>query len=215
MAVQTALEAKTNAPGFTVLWKGGLKRRGDGLFTPNKSVEDFRILQSAGRSDFRILQSAGPSDFSTSGGHYWAVDKEIGFRYAKWARNRSEDGHAVLLRLENPNALIEALGAPVLQYPSDLWKKFIHSCRRKEQPKELSYIHRETLLIGHIATGVTGITNLKDWIDISGRHMLRWKSDNGNAIQNVFNNMDGIEFLNRHCCTSLMMYRVEDEDFME
>jgi hypothetical protein len=106
------------------------------------------------------------------------------------------------------------LRAPVLQYPSDLWKEFIHSCRRIEQPEELSYIHRETPLIGHIATGTTAIANLKDWREISGRHTVRRKSDNGDAIQYVFNNMDGIEFLNRHCCTSLMMYRVEDEDFM-
>ena len=204
MAVQTARDAKVNAPGFTVLWKGLAKSRTVCLFSPENIVEDFGPLQNS-----------VPSDFSTSGGYYWAVDKEIAMRYAKWAKNRDDVGEAVLLRLEVSNALIEPLRAPVLQYPGDLWKKFIHSCRRRRLPKELSYLQQETLLIGHIGTGTTAIATLQDWREISVRHTLRRRSDNGIASQYVFNDVDGVEFLNKHCRTSLVMYRAVDQDFTE
>ena len=204
MAVETARDAKQNTPGSIVLWKGLAKYRTVGLFSPENTVEDFGPTQSL-----------PPSDFSTSPWYYWVVDKEIAMRYVKWAKNRNEVGETVLLRLEVSNNLIEPLQASVLQYPSDLWKRFIHSCRRLRVPKELAYLQNKTLLIGHIGTGTTAIAKLKDWKEIGVRHTLRRKSDNGIASQYAFSDMDGVEFLNKHCSTSLVMYRTGDKDFLD
>ncbi|MCJ1319341.1 hypothetical protein MMC15_004677 [Xylographa vitiligo] len=146
MAVETARHAKQNAPGSIVLWKGLARYRTNGLFSPDNTVENFGPIQSV-----------FPSDFSTSGWDYWPVDKEVAMQYADWAKNRDDVGGAVLLRLEVATNMIEPLQAPVLQYPSDLWKRFIHSCRRRRVPKELAYLQHQTLLIGHLGTGTTAI----------------------------------------------------------
>lgn len=201
MAVETARDAKQNAPGSTVLWKGVAQHRTAGLFTPENTVQDFRAIVSN-----------PPSDFSLSGSYYWTVDKEIAMRYIKWASNKMVIGESVLLRLEVANHLIEPLQAPVLQYPSDLWKQHIYSCRRQHVPKELRYLLSKTLLIGHIGTGTTAIANLRDWREIGVRHTLRRKMDNGIATQYVFSGLNGLDFLNEHCSGSLAMYRSRDQD---
>ncbi|KAI4128888.1 MAG: hypothetical protein LQ347_004000 [Umbilicaria vellea] len=201
MAVETARDAKQNAPGSTVLWKGLAQHRTAGLFTPENTVQDFRAIASN-----------PPSDFSLSASYYWAVDKEIAMRYIKWASNKMDIGESVLLRLEIANSLLEPLQAPVLQYPSSLWKQHIYSCRRQHVPKELRYLLSKTLLIGHIGTGTTAIANLRDWREIDVRHTLRRKSDNGIATQYVFSGLDGLDFLNEHCFGSLAMYRSGDQD---
>ncbi|KAA6414871.1 MAG: hypothetical protein FRX48_01621 [Lasallia pustulata] len=201
MAIETAKDAKQNAPGSTVLWKGLAQHRTAGLFTPGSIVQDFCAIVSN-----------PPSDFSLSGSYYWAVDKEIAMRYIKWASNKMAIGECVLLRLEVANNLIEPLQAPVLQYPSNLWKQHIYSCRRQHVPKELRYLLSKTLLIGHIGTGTTAIANLRDWRDIDVRHTLRRKSDNGIATQYVFSGLDGLDFLIEHCSGSLAMYRSGDQE---
>ena len=138
--------------------------------------------------------------------------KEIAMRYIKWASKKMVIGECVLLRLEVANNLIEPLQAPVLQYPSNLWKQHIYSCRRQHVPKELRYLLSKTLLIGHIGTGTTAIANLRDWRDIDVRHTLRRKSDNGIATQYVFSGLDGLDFLIEHCSGSLAMYRSGDQE---
>ncbi|KAA6411122.1 MAG: hypothetical protein FRX48_05434 [Lasallia pustulata] len=183
------------------LWKGLAQHRTAGLFTPGNIVQDFRAIVSN-----------PPSDFSLSGSYYWAVDKEIAMRYIKWASKKMVIGECVLLRLEVVNNLIEPLQAPVLQYPSNLWKQHIYSCRRQHVPKELRYLLSKTLLIGHIGTGTTAIANLRDWRDIDVRHTLRRKSDNGIATQYVFSGLDGLDFLIEHCSGSLAMYRSGDQE---
>jgi hypothetical protein len=199
MAVESAKDARQTAPGSIVLWKGLAQSCTVNLFTEENTVQDFRFIVGN-----------PPSDFSLGGSYYWALDKEIAMRYIKWAKNRMAVGEAVLLRLEISNILLEPLQAPVLQYPGDLWKQYIHSCRRRSVPKELRYLHRKTLLIGHIGTA---IANLPDWGEIGARHTLRRKSDNGIATQYVFSDFDGLDFLNDHCSGSLVMYRSGDEDF--
>jgi hypothetical protein len=202
MAVESAREAKENAPGSIILWKGLAQSRTIDLFTQENTVQDFRCIISN-----------PPSDFSLSGSYYWVFDKEIAIRYLKWAKSRMDIGDAVLLRLEIANNLVEPLEAPVLQYPGNLWKQYIHSRRRQNIPKELRYLLRKTLLIGHIRTGTTAIANLTDWREIGIGHTLRRKSDNGIATQYVFSDLDGLDFLNEHCSESLVMFRSGDIDY--
>ena len=204
MAVETARHAKQNAPGSVVLWKGLARYRTNGLCSPDNTVENFVPIQSV-----------PPSDFSTSGWYYWPVGKEVAMRYADWAKNRDDVGGAVLSRLEVATNMIEPLQAPVLQYPSDLRKCFIHSCRRRRAPKELAYLQHQTLLIGHLGTGTTAIANFKDWKEIDVRHTLRRDSDNGIASQYAFSDVEGVEFLNKHCSTNLVMYRAVNDDFLD
>ncbi|MCJ1229144.1 hypothetical protein MMC12_005809 [Toensbergia leucococca] len=199
MATETASCAKANTPGSTVLWKGLSLAHTVGLFNLDNTVLDFTTIISN-----------PPSDFSIGGGYHWVLDKEIAIRYVKWAKNKSDVGECVILRLEIPNNLIESLEAPILRYPSDIWKRFVHSCRRRRALKDLRYLLHKTLLIGHIATGCEAIANLQDWRDVSIRHTLK-TSGNGIATQYIFSNEAGLDFLEENCSNSLIMYRSGDD----
>ena len=92
MATEMASCAKANTPGSTVLWKGLSLAHTVGLFNLDNTVLDFTTIISN-----------PPSDFSIGGGYHWVLDKEIAIRYVKWAKNKSDVGECVILRLEIPN----------------------------------------------------------------------------------------------------------------
>jgi hypothetical protein len=200
MRVETAKDAQEHTPGSIVLWKGIAEQRTVGLFTPEHTVKDFKTIISHAPCDFHD-------------GYYWAVDKVIALRYCKWAKQMMTTGSPVLLRLEIENRLVESLQAPILQYPSDIWKHFVHSCRDREWPKELRFLRNQPLIVVHMTKGTTTIANLADWKQIDDRHLLKRRSDNHIAIQYRFSDTDGLDLLQEHCVTSVTMHRVGDEDY--
>jgi hypothetical protein len=71
------------------------------------------------------------------------------------------------------NTAIERLQAPVLQYPSDDWKRLVWTCQRGQSPRQLKLaeLGGMTLLIGHTTKGME-LQNYQDWRQIAENDLL-------------------------------------------
>ncbi|KAN0073471.1 hypothetical protein V8E54_008691 [Elaphomyces granulatus] len=178
-----------NAPGFTTLYKGLDQARVDGLFNNWGDVVAWQRLLSNFPSDF----------LGRDAGFYFAVHRDIAEYYACYAKRRDDVSSVVVIHLTIPNNKIESLSTTQLQktyWPSAEWKNLVWHCRTARRlPTELRKFKQACLIIGTMAKKPnTAYDKMNSPEQIDESCVLKTK-DGGNAVQYVFHNDEGEQFL--------------------
>lgn len=206
--VTSAPEVRANAPGHTVLYRGGYETSIKAIFD-----DDGRVVNMA------PLFSGRPGDFnSTKKASYMALDFEIANKYAYWSKVRDRSQLTVILRLEIPNSALESMDGSEkchAYWPSQEWKELVWNCRRnKRLQHSLTKFGKATLAIGTICGKPNVVvTNLPSPAEIT--HQMILQGPRGDAVQYVFIDDQGVEFLETHgsstCTVHPMTRRVVEE----
>lgn len=136
----------------------------------------------------------GQGDFP-KGVEYFTPQPETANRYATYYKHLQEDSEFATLQIAVPTKFIESLDHGLLLSDGNTqtqWKKVIWYCRRGDGdalPRELKYLYRRELWIGHIARGKDKkYIDMESWEEVDSSRILKVKSDGKwiNAIQWVF-----------------------------
>ena len=187
--------------GFTTVWKALDKRRCNGFLDPASGRINLDPIAS--RSDFH----------GKNGAAYFTPQKSIAYRYAMWAKQKASIAEVMLIQIDVPFELTEGkFGSTNFTHciwkdsnPDCEWNQLIWTSRRQERrpkKKNLAYLQKYGMLIGHIFTGRdSNITSLPDHSSITDKHLLK-VYDNGswkNGIQWVVQGEEGSELFEEKC----------------
>lgn len=186
--------ARSNAPGHSVLYKGGYSTRLLKAFNEQGKIT-YGTLGS--------LQSQSPGDFHSGQlALYLALDFDIAAKYAFWAKKRDSSLAVSILRLEMPNAAIEALDETekrTVYWPSQEWKDLVWICRRDDKfPKQLTKFQKPTVIIGSICGKPDEVITSLSSSDLIKNSMVLQRKDGGKAVQYAFMHIQGRHFVADH-----------------
>lgn len=187
--------------GFTTVWKALDKRRCNGFLDP-----------ASGRINLDPIASPFPTDFhGKNGAAYFTPQKSVAYRYAMWAKQKASIAEVVIIQIDVPFELTKGkFGSTNFTHriwkdsnPDCEWNQLIWTSRRQERrPKNLAYLQKYGMLIGHICTGRdSNITSLPNHSSITDKHLLKvyenglWK----NGIQWVVQGDEGSELFEEKC----------------
>ncbi|KAH8706175.1 hypothetical protein BGZ61DRAFT_575673 [Ilyonectria robusta] len=189
--VTSAPEVPASAPSHTVLYRGGYETSINPIFD-----EAGRVVKMT------PLLSGRPGDFnSTKQAISMVLDFEIANKYAYWSQVRDRSQLAVILRLEIPNSPLESMDESEkchAHWPSQEWKELVWNCRRNNRLQHsLAKFGKATLAIGTICSKPNiVVTNLLSPVKIT--HQMILQGPRGDAVQYVFIDDQGVEFLETH-----------------
>ncbi|KAH7015732.1 hypothetical protein EDB80DRAFT_344859 [Ilyonectria destructans] len=189
--VTSAPEVRASAPGHTVLYRGGYETSINAIFDDNGRVVKMTPLFSGRPGDFNSTKKAS----------YMVLDFEIANKYAYWSKVRDRSQLAVILRLEIPNSALESMDGSEKCYtywPSQEWKELVWNCRRNNRLQHsLAKFGKATLAIGTICGKPNVVvTNVPSPVEIT--HQMILQGPRGDAVQYVFIDDQGVEFLETH-----------------
>lgn len=161
---------------YLTLWRGGAKAPFLRFMNDRDDDDD---------NDTSALECGYPSDFRGVEGpiSYWALDRQVAQKYAKFHRRASAPTPVGLLRADIPHKVIDSLHPCVLRDGldpsiSDDWRKIIFASRRGAKfPKDLTtrgITNERELYIGYICKAHNeAISALPSWTNISlERHCM-------------------------------------------
>jgi hypothetical protein len=186
--------ARENAPGHTVLYRGGYSTTILKIFDEQDNAIGDKLSE---------LQTTRPGDFnSTKNAVYMAIDFEVAQKYAFWCKRRDPSSAVSVLRMEIPNAAIEGLSDEErlrIYWPSQEWKQLVWKCRRRQPLKNhIAKYARATLVIGTICAKPNDLIANLDASNNITQSMTFIKKDGGDAFQFAFIDDQGLEFLAVH-----------------
>lgn len=198
----SAPEVRATTPGCTVLYRGGYLTTLRKIFDSNGNPKKMAALQTT-----------RPGNFTSNKPGVYLVDSfSLAQKYAVWAKKRGPSQPVAILRMEVPNFAVDSLDGDErirLCWPLTEWKTLVWNCRRRERlVGSLGKYARATLLIGSICGRPSGfIAGLDGPQDITERMVLT-NGSNTDAMQYVFNDDLGLDFLEAHgagnCTVHLM-----------
>lgn len=201
--VQIEVAAPSPIPAeFTTVWKALDKRRCNGFLDP-----------ASGRINLDPIASRSPTDFhGKTDAVYFTPQKSVAYRYAMWAKQKASIAEVMMIQIDVPFELTEGkFGSTDFTHriwkdsnPDCEWNQLIWTSRRQERrPKNLAYLQKYGMLIGHICTGRdSNITSLPNHSSITDKHLLKFY-DNGswkNGIQWMVQGEEGSEVFEEKCC---------------
>ncbi|KAJ9130489.1 hypothetical protein NKR19_g9879 [Coniochaeta hoffmannii] len=176
--------AAQHAPGHTVLYTGLSQWRIRDLFDQNN----------------RVI----PAPF------YFAIDRYMALYYANYAKHRDGVGSVVIIHIAIPNSATERLDATerqTLYWPDPNWREVVWNSRRGDAlPRRLSRFAVATLIIGTVASKPQSVYNRLDSPDLITERFVLKNRDGRNAVQYVFLEREGEEFLKEHGCRALTVF---------
>ncbi|KAH6894309.1 hypothetical protein B0T10DRAFT_603825 [Thelonectria olida] len=197
MRSTTDAEVRANAPGHTVLYRGGYETAIKTIFNPDGGIHNMVNIFSGRQGDFNATKLAS----------YFAMDFEVAEQYAYYAKRRDQSQLTVVLRIEIPNSALDGLTETekcFAYWPSPGWKKLVWLCRRRVRLQhEMARFARAKLVIGTICGEPNAVENLNTPEDIT--HDMVFQGPRGDAVQYTFIDDQGIEFLENHA-SSCKMY---------
>jgi hypothetical protein len=195
--------AARNAPGYTTLFKGLDQGRIAGLFGKTGALDRIGTLLSAVPSDFGGARSL----------FYFTPDYKVAQYYASYAKRRAKCESVVIVCLRIPNAAIESLSAPKIQYiywPSSEWKELIWRCRTQQPlPSHLRKYKQAVLVIGTTSRRPHLVYHaMESWEAVTEDCLVRVGSGQNNpAVQYAFSGEEeGFEFLVEHGARNIKVF---------
>ncbi|KAH6983442.1 hypothetical protein BKA56DRAFT_655924 [Ilyonectria sp. MPI-CAGE-AT-0026] len=189
--VTSAPEVRVSTPGHTVLYRGGYATSINPIFDDAGQVAKITPLFSGRPGDFNSMKKAISM----------VLDFEIAHKYAYWSQVRDGSRLAVILRLEIPNSALESMDGSEkchAHWPSQEWKELVWNCRRNNRLQHnLAKFGKATLAIGTICSKPNiVVTSLPGPVEIT--HQMVLQGQRGDAVQYVFIDDQGVEFLETH-----------------
>ncbi|KAI1380811.1 hypothetical protein F4677DRAFT_404690 [Hypoxylon crocopeplum] len=204
---QIAVSAAENSPGYTTLYKGLDQARLNGVFDDDGNVVNIGKLLSTPPTDF----------LSRDSGFYFAVNRDVAEYYACYAKRRDDVSSVAIVHITIRNSAIENLSATQLQktyWPNTEWKNLVFHCRRRLRlPAELRKFKDACLIIGTIAKKPNSVYNTMDSAQQITEAMVLKTSEGCNAVQYVFHNDEGEEFLEEHATPGLKVFPLTAQEF--
>jgi hypothetical protein len=201
--------AAQNSPGSITLYEGLDQARLNDFFDDSGNIVSWRALLSAVPSDF----------LSREEGYYFTVHRDIAERYACYAKHRDDVSSVVVIHLTIPNHKIESMSTTLLQktyWPSAEWKNLIWHCRtRRKLPTELCQFKQACLVIGTIATKPGKAYDRMDSPEQIDEGCVLKTKDGRNAVQYMFHNNEGEQFLENLVSGSLSVHPVSTAEFLQ
>lgn len=200
--VQIEVVAPSPIPaGFTTIWKALDKWRCNGFLDP-----------ASGRINLDPIASSSPTDFHGKlDVVYFTPQKSVALRYAMWAKQKASIAEVMIIQIDIPFELTEGkFGSTDFTHriwkdsnPDCGWNRLIWTSQRQERrPRNLAYLQKYGMLIGHICTGRDfNITSLPNHSSITDKHLLK-VYDNGswkNGIQWMVQGEEGSEVFEEKC----------------
>lgn len=223
MQQSTALSASTlgaqHAPGHTVLYTGLSQWRIRGTINTLAHTVLPRLTTTIDLFDqnnrviparMRELRSPPLTDFSRNSAFYFAIDRYMALYYANYAKHRDGVGSVVIIHIAIPNSATERLDATerqTLYWPDPNWREVVWNSRRGDAlPRRLSRFAVATLIIGTVASKPQSVYNRLDSPDLITERFVLKNRDGRNAVQYVFLEREGEEFLKEHGCRALTVF---------
>jgi hypothetical protein len=152
-------------------------------------------------------------------GFYFTVQRDIAEYYACYAKRRDGVQSVVIVLVIVSNHKIERLSTTQLQktyWTSEEWKNLVWHCRNaKKFPRELQKFKQALLIIGTIAKKPNGVYNgMNSFAQINERCVLKTK-DGHNAVQYVFHDDEGQEFLEELVPGSVTVHPMSTTEFTQ
>lgn len=164
--------------------------------------------------------SSPPTDFlGSQAGFYFTVQRDIAEYYACYGKRRDDVQSVVIVHVIVPNCKVECLSTTQLQktyWPSEEWKNLVWHCRNaKKLPSQLRKFKQASLIVGTIAKKSNRVYNDMDsFAQIDERCVLKTK-DGRNAVQYVFHDDEGHEFLEELAQGSVTVHPVTTTEFTQ
>jgi hypothetical protein len=208
-AFSNACRSAQNVPGSIILYKGLDQALLNGFFNDSGAIGAWQKMFSNPPTDFLGSQA----------GFYFTVQRDIAEYYACYAKRRDGVQSVVIVQVIVPNHKIERLSTTQLQktyWPSEEWKNLVWHCRNaKKFPSQLQKFKQALLIIGTIAKKPNRVYNgMNSFAQINERCVLKTK-DGHNAVQYVFHDDEGQEFLEELAPGSVTIHPVSTTEFTQ
>lgn len=166
------------------------------------------------------LWSRAPTDFHRGdSAYYFAMDREIAVRYANYAKHRNGVSSTVIVEMAIPNSAIESFSETELlrsYWPSSEWKELVFLSRNElKLTSELRRFRLATLIIGTISSKPTVVFQKLRSPEEIGEKMVLKAKDGRCAVQYVFSQDEGEEFLQRHGVNGLRVFPMTAVEYRE
>ncbi|KAF7876578.1 hypothetical protein EAF04_001666 [Stromatinia cepivora] len=168
-----------------------------------KAISTERVRRDMeGNIEIDSIVSGTPTDFRGSGGTvlYFTPDFQVAVHYRNYIKRRALTSPPLIIRLSLPNAFIEGLPLHVMEF-GNLWRQIVHTCRSGRNLRgNLKYIHRLPLIVAPIAHSPNrAIARLRDWQQVTIRHVLRLEGQQSTPVQYIFQGLDTVEQIEEVC----------------
>ena len=207
-AFSNACRSAQNIPGSIILYKGLDQARLNGFFDNSGAIVAWEKMFSN-----------PPTDFLRSPGFYFTVQRDIAEHYACYAKRRDDLQSVVIVHVIVPNRKVECLSTTQLQktyWPSVEWKNLVWHCRNANKfPSQLRKFKQASLIIGTIAKKPNRVyNNMDSFAQIDESCVFKTK-DGRNAVQYVFHDDEGHEFLEELAPGSVTVHPVSTAEFTQ